>query len=448
MQNIPEDVEKTFKKLRLKYPFYIELAKINGGFYVYKHVYGKIPPNGESNTISEYIGKIDADGRFFKKKVLDEAGAGLNTEPASVDDIDIKILTNLSMNCRMPVPILAKRAGISTSVAYNRIAKLESLLCVRYSANINYRKLGFSKFIIMVRFLDSFPDPEQLKKVFEDKPEVQLAFLTSGEYDLVLIVYGRDAEEAKNILHDLRCTEPLDSFNSIWNLTVFNCVYGSIQTRDKFFDSVLRKKVWERTKKSRRPNKHALLHKDFAVLRELNKNGKVPFSEIDRIYGFGKGASKYTFENLVKKNILLEPVLLMKDIKAAYNGIIMLEIVNNKLFQKSRRKLLEMMLEEKYNVANRFVFAGEIGISDTLMLVLPVTAPGALESEAKQFIDNVKGVHVNKLVITKVLAGEICYRKMDNAYSLQYLSLFREYYHKVVENRTDYLMKAHNPRSI
>ena len=142
---------KKFKELKSLYPFTLSLKKISGRYYVYKESGTWEKELKKHKTISEYLGRIDESGRYIKKRrsaridlkeakaIIEENGGEViwhSNQPnpdapqtsesrLNLKETDLKILTALSMNARIPASRLAEICGISKQMAYSLQILLE-----------------------------------------------------------------------------------------------------------------------------------------------------------------------------------------------------------------------------------------------------------------------------------------------------------------------------------
>ena len=68
MRNIPPKVLKTFERMKKKEPSHIELKIIKNNYYVYRATSEWDKERKKVRKITEYIGSIDHDGIFRKKR--------------------------------------------------------------------------------------------------------------------------------------------------------------------------------------------------------------------------------------------------------------------------------------------------------------------------------------------------------------------------------------------
>lgn len=439
----PEAVANTYRKLKARFPFYVQLMKVNGRFYVYRRTSHR-DETGKVKTSSQYMGRIDFEGNFIEKMTTNEI-AGIKERMADkirimehLHNTDLVILTNLSMNCRMPLSIIAERTGLATQSITHRINKLEQLFGIRYFTSIDYRKFGFSFYVALVKFFGEVPREQEIMSMLEKHPKIQLALSTSGDYDLFIFFLAENNEDAGSVIASMRSDVNIYRYKAKWHVTFFYNTYGHIPIRDLFFESVLKKRVWHRTRRGVEDTLGSMSEREFIVLRELCKNGRQPFSEIDRRNKLGNGAAAYTFEKLRGRGLVYQSTLLMHNTWAKYNSIIIARILDYYSFSKSRRKLFEQIILEGKGPVNRFTLVGDFGAPQGGLFVYPVFDDNDLEGELEILTSKVGGIKVNKFVITKVLIGELCHKRSDNAYSSQYEMLIRDYENKIVGNRIEY----------
>ena len=367
MRKIPDMVSETYERLRKEMAFPVRLQLSGGRYYLYKQltVWDKEKKRGKS--VAKYLGKILDDGTFVRKadrdaaKDLDIAKAVIishggtvklpekietEAKPFSMEEVDKRILTNLSMNSRMPVSEIAKRVGIPTTSAVYRKRNLEKRFGIRYLASINVRWLGFSYYVAFVKFENEKPSAEELKETIKGEQRIQLALITNGKYDLMLYIAAEDDHTLNGVVSKLHSSDLLRKYTSSWMVTTYDDAYGYVPLRDEFFE-LLKSKIWQRTKETPRPSRGQLLKSEYAVLRELNSDGEASFSRIDKKYGLNKGNArytyeklkerrKYTYEELADKKVLLRNTLTMGKLEIKYNTIIIMEILNSKEFLERR----------------------------------------------------------------------------------------------------------------
>lgn len=442
MKEVPDAVKNTFEQLRIAYGKYIEMKFLNKRFCVFEATSRYDPERGGPKKITHYLGWITENGIMVpaRHRRAEEGSAQADNRaqremrerrnsrvegtqgPARLGEHDKNILTALSMNSRIPYSALSKLTGLTQGSLPYRIRKLEERFGIRYSVHLYMQNLGFFAFFIFVKFNDknALVDIDGLEKVLEGNPRVQLAMLTKGAYDLVIYCLAEDNRILIDIRNYLRDSKPLVNINSSWYISPALDSYGYIPLQDSFFD-VLKEKVWHRTKEKPRPSGFDLRLREYALLRELNNNSTISFSEIDRKYGLTPGSAKAAYEKLKKNQaVIIRPTIFMQNLPIKYNGIILLEVNNREEFYAGREKRYRYYVYEPIDVVNRFAYFCDIEDPSGLLYILPVFEEGDLENIEKDLLGLTKYTRSQTLIVTRLLFGKLGYRRFDNQYSRTY----------------------------
>ena len=429
MKEVPKEVGEAFVELKRSYPFFVALHVQNGKFYVYRQSTRWDREKRKVRSTSEYLGRIMPDGRFVGRlsgsprqqiaSMAAEPKAQADPADAELSEIDAKLLTALSMNARPSLKFLSGFIGLKSTATQRRVKLLEQRFGIRYIAEIDVEKLGYSKFIITANFKERIPLIEEIRQACESNPNVQLAALTKGAYDAVIYAFADSNETMAETMVSIR--SKLAKYPSEWNVSYFYESSNFVPLRDEFVELL----------------KGKLLKREYAVLKELNRNGTESFVAIDRRYGFDEGRSQFTYHKLREKGIIKRITLSMDRPPVKYIGIMKLSIIEVDKFAKSRSKLLLRSIKETRSPLTNFLLSGDVGNSDGVVYVVPVLHDGYLEELTEDIAGLKLGVRISTLVVTKVLVGSFCYRRFDYAYTNQYKSLVEKYGFKPVE-RVDY----------
>ncbi len=438
---VPEKVKVEYERLKKEYPFYVALKQINGKYYLYKQT-SRTDENKKVKVTTEYLGRVIEDGTFMRKVVsknveLENAkaiimsrggkvilpektdeGTFVPTKELTHDEIDQKILTTLSMNARASLAFMGRKISLSQTATYNRVKQLEKRYGIRYLVEVDIEKLGYLKFLIMVKFIDVHPPVEELKNAIEKEPRVQLAFLTNGDYDLVLygLVRNVQSEEAIDIVASLR-TGALAKYKSVWYTVPFYEHFGFIPLRNDFINFI----------------KKDLLKREYAILKELNNNGILDFTEIDKKHGFDPGSSRYTYYKLKERGVLRRITITLQNAPIRYMGMIFKELVDEEQFRKNRVSSLMNIIEETTYLTDKYCLTGDIGNPDGSLLFMPVYSNNDLDLAVEKLVQLDLGIKIKTLVVTSIILGSFCYRKYDYVHSKQHHILVQSYGHKQEE---------------
>jgi DNA-binding Lrp family transcriptional regulator len=452
MKGVPSAVRKAFERLRRESSGGIYLKLINGKHYVYKESGRWDREAGKSRVKSEYLGRILEDGTYVKKissysdeleraKALiaekggkitwaerEGGGALLPREAAKAvsDETDLKLLTALSMNARASSASIGRIVGLSATATYNRIKNLEKRFGIRYLAELDLEKLGYLTYIVTIKFLREVPTQEQLEETLRKDPRIQLAFLTKGDYDLILfIVMEAEGERARLIMGSER--ELLfPKHDARWYNAPIYSLYSFIPLREEFL-GILGQRVWTRSKGSPNPPEGSISQSEFAVLSELSKNGTADFSKIDAKYGFDKGRTQYAYHKLRTKGIVKRVTMTMTDLPLKYLAVLYVEDINDAKWEANKPALLSHTIKDTASPTNHYVFAGDTGIPNGTLFVLPVFRDEDLKNTEGEISSIIEDARISDSFVIKCLVGAPCFRKFDNRYSKQHAKLASKY---------------------
>ena len=445
----PEKVRERFARLRTELPFSITLLFSRGHFYVVRQEYTR-DNNGRVKRIKpEYLGGINEEGIFkfrgtgteseleVAKAILKEHGEKLlpreqiteevNGENVETSIVENDILTNLTMNARMPIEMLAENVGIQPRRAAYLKASLEKNLNISYIPDVRLTKIGFLEFMIFVKFTGGSPDPSMVKAELSSIGELQFAAFTSGIYDMLLFVVAESNENLAEIVKKIKGVPSLSSLSSLWEISYFYKTKSFVPLREEAMQ-VVATKVWKRTRERPRPGYTDLLESEFKVIKALVRNGAVKFSSMEAEEGIVRGGARHAYDRLMQREILPRVTVSIDGIGVKSNGIIIMKITNEKLFQESRKRLLEFIMEERKNyIVNRFSLVGDTSNPEGVIFFVPIIDGNELDETASDLSATVKGIELQKLAVTSTILGRIPHRRIDPLTSNQNMRLISEY---------------------
>lgn len=119
------------------------------------------------------------------------------------DEIDRKILRLLREDAHLTTQEVADKVGLSQTPCWTRIKRLEETgVITGYVALLDADKIGRPLSVIVEVNLDQHDDDkiEAFARHLAALPEVTDAWLTTGEYDYVIIAAVEDTEDYENFL--------------------------------------------------------------------------------------------------------------------------------------------------------------------------------------------------------------------------------------------------------
>ncbi len=443
MEGLPLKIADSFERLKKEHPFRIVLKCINGKYYVYKERGIWLKDTHKTKIISEYLGRITDGGAYIKKKftakdnlenakaIVEEHGGEIiwhekteeNPLPVKQDltatEIDLGLLTVLSMNSRLSAPKIAKIVGINEQAVYSRIKALEKKFGLKYILEVNLERLGYAPYLLLIKFRGNAPTTHELEKAFGSDPRIQFAATTKGNYDLIAYMLDTNAVQAIDNFRKLLSSTSLGRYGARWNLIPFATVYSFVPLRDEFIEIILKDKAWKRTRESMTPRENELMQREFLVLKELNGNSTMNFSEIDEKHDLDKGTSRYSYEQLKAQGIISRPTMTMTNMQIKYLGVISIANIYEKKVEQNRYKFLFEVMEYG-NISNKYSLMGNIGMPDGGIMFMPVLSDGELDRTVMRVEKELQGSIVRGSVVTNALVGNLCYRRFDNDYSRQH----------------------------
>jgi Lrp/AsnC family transcriptional regulator, regulator for asnA, asnC and gidA len=119
-----------------------------------------------------------------------------------IDDLDLKILTELSKDAGISVPKLSKRINVNASVVYSRIKRLlKRGLIKKFTIVINDEALGFSVRSLTGINMDSKLRDNVLNELFKI-PEVREIAEVTGRFDILVTMTARSLDEIHQLISE------------------------------------------------------------------------------------------------------------------------------------------------------------------------------------------------------------------------------------------------------
>ncbi len=448
VNDIPPRVLDAFSAIRQRVDFAVVLRRFGKRYYVYKATSRWDKKRKRVIGEQEYLGKITDRGRFIEK-VASGPGSDLRKAEAIIKayggrisypkleeravaepqverellEVDKQVLTMLSMNARMPISLIAKRAGLSRSEANTKIKNFEKRYGMRYILETDVKRFGLLPYLIFVKFDKEQPPVDVIKKLLQDEPKVQFAAMTKGDYDLV--IYWLDSGDPISASGDawkIEASPLLKGYGARWDVLYFGQAYSFVPLRNEFIDMVLKKHVWHKKGEPSPASNEELKAREFALLRELNEDCTKDFTEIDARHNLGRGASRYTYLDLKRRGIIVRPTITLAKLSMRYLSIILAETLNAFEEEETISTLLSYIID--YNqIMNKHALTGNIGISTATIFFTPIARDSSIEGELDTLRPSFHGVRVRSLIVSDVIVGQLCYRRFDNDYSRQYARL-------------------------
>jgi len=128
-----------------------------------------------------------------------------NDNEGSFDKTDLAILRVLLLDSRKTLQEIGNEVGLSPTSCWTRIKKLEaSGVIKRYTVDVDPAKLGYHDSVIVQVTLESHTDETlyDFGRVLATIPEIQEAYLVSGDYDYYIRIAVRDTRDYERLLRE------------------------------------------------------------------------------------------------------------------------------------------------------------------------------------------------------------------------------------------------------
>jgi Lrp/AsnC family leucine-responsive transcriptional regulator len=121
------------------------------------------------------------------------------------DKIDMAILRVLLHDSRKTLQEIGAEVGLAATSCWSRIKKLEASGVIKgYTVVVDAAKLGYQDSVIVQLTLESHNDETlyEFGRVLASIPEVQEAYLVSGDYDYYIRIAVRDTRDYERLLRE------------------------------------------------------------------------------------------------------------------------------------------------------------------------------------------------------------------------------------------------------
>jgi len=121
---------------------------------------------------------------------------------AKPDNIDLKILSELSNDSSISVPHLSKKINVNSSVVYSRIKRLvKRKLIKRFSIEINNKELGYAVKSLTGINMDSKKRDNIIEELFKINEVREISEVT-GRFDILVTMYSRNLEDMHQLVSE------------------------------------------------------------------------------------------------------------------------------------------------------------------------------------------------------------------------------------------------------
>ncbi|GAB3965420.1 Lrp/AsnC family transcriptional regulator [Actinoallomurus acanthiterrae] len=121
-------------------------------------------------------------------------------EAKDLDDIDLRILSELQADARLSVAELSRRVGLSAPAVADRIRRLEDTgVITGYRTEVDPQALGFPV-TVLVRINPAVRELPRIAKIAEEIPEIVECYRITGDDCFFFIAHLRSVDRLEPIL--------------------------------------------------------------------------------------------------------------------------------------------------------------------------------------------------------------------------------------------------------
>ena len=121
---------------------------------------------------------------------------------AKVDDLDLKILSELSNDASVSIPKLSKKINENSSVVYSRINRLvKKKLIERFTIDVNNKELGYTVKSLTGINMDSKQRSVVIEELFKI-PGVREVSEVTGRFDILVTMYAKNLSEMHRLISE------------------------------------------------------------------------------------------------------------------------------------------------------------------------------------------------------------------------------------------------------
>lgn len=231
-----------------------------------------------------------------------------------MDKKDLQIMEILAQNCRVPHTTIAQTLKISKDTVAYKIKQLEkSKMISQYMLFIDARRLGFTRYHILMHFEAGIEDKQELYIKLAKHKNVMWINTFIGRFDIQIIVDATDGFHLNKIREELfkLCNHKVKEYIILTHLSdlEFTQINPVLDLDTKFqkkldhsFSSILTTKKFP---VGQTFDKYTPTNSEIEILKILADNPKEPLIEISRKLNIDRQTVKKRIINLINNKIIL-----------------------------------------------------------------------------------------------------------------------------------------------
>ena len=121
---------------------------------------------------------------------------------AKVDNLDLRIISELSDDAAISIPKLSKKIDVNTSVVYSRIKRLlKRKIIEKYTIEVNDKELGYTVKSFTGINIDSKQRDNVINGLFEINGVREISEVT-GRFDILITMHAKNLAEMHHLISE------------------------------------------------------------------------------------------------------------------------------------------------------------------------------------------------------------------------------------------------------
>ncbi len=262
-------------------------------------------------------------------------------EKIKLDVKDMKILSILSANARIPLTQLSKNVGLSRDAVAYRIRIYEKKGVIQgYRAMVDMSKFGYAAHHLFIRLNNPAEETERriLSKLIKN-PSVRAVIKFSGNYDFEIAFVAKGINDVDEILTQIitDCSESLQEYELLTISKTF--------VSETFPLSFSNYKAAANSKKGTSSKSDK---KDIEILKIISEDALLPLYDIASKVKLSADAVAYRIKNMLKSGIIVKFIPVINYSSLEYNLHTL--FLNISSLDKEKEQSLKSFLSNDPNV--------------------------------------------------------------------------------------------------
>lgn len=237
-------------------------------------------------------------------------------EKKKLDGKDVKILSILSENSRLPTVEIARRVGLSREVVDYRIkGLLKKQIITEFITLLNLEKMGYQRATFLLQFQKA--DAAKEKEILDyltNHPFIGWSGLSPGKWNFISDIVGRDQSHMYGILKEI-----LGKYGQFISEYRIYATTGGELLAWKYYGET------GKYRKAKKIKKHSLDLTDIRILKILSRNARLDYVSFSRQINLTPNGIRKRIANLINADIIKDFIVVtnLKEIGYAMYDIML-----------------------------------------------------------------------------------------------------------------------------